>query len=86
MLAGVNGCLCGLRVGDLPSCKKWMFQTGNPSLAGMLSHWHCDKDHECAPSLGGDVLAATGRYPRTLGRLVVLSLMLKWYPGREWTL
>ena len=81
---GVNACVCGLRLKGVPSCKRWSIQTDNPSLAGVLAHLHCNGDHDKVKSIGSSVLRATGRYPRSFGRLFVMALMLKWYKRRDW--
>ena len=84
MIVGVNGCVCGLRIKGVPSCKRWSIQTDNPSLAGVLAHLRCDGGHDKVKSIGGKTLQATGRYPRSFGRLFVMALMLKWYKRRDW--
>ena len=84
MCTQVNGCMCGLKVKGISCCKRWVFQTDNPSLAGMLSQLQCGKKHHSIKPLGKAPLKNTGKYPAPLGKLFVLSLMLRWSKDRHW--
>ena len=84
MCTPVNGCMCGLKIKGLPCCKRWVFQTDNPSLNGMLSKLQCGQKHQRIDPLGKAPLKDTGRYPEPLGKLFVLSLMLRWSKARDW--
>ena len=75
MCTQVNGCMCGLKVKGISCCKRWVFQTDNPSLGGMLSQMQCRNEHERINPLGRQ-LTATGKYPVVLEKLFVVALML----------
>ena len=84
MCTQVNGCMCGLKVKGISCCKRWVFQTDNPSLDGMLSQLQCGQKHRRINPFGKAPLKDTGKYPDPLGKLFVLSLMLRWSKDRDW--
>ena len=80
----VNSCMVGMKVKGSPCCKRWVFQTDNPSLAGMLSQLQCKGQHPTIRYFGKGNLGSTGTYPGAFGKLFVLALMLRWDSDREW--
>ena len=78
--------MVGMKIKGSPCCKRWVFQTDNPSLAGMLSQLQCKSEHKTIRYFGKAKLASTGMYPAAFGKLFVLAIMLRWTNDREWVI